>query len=127
MIPAGRAIHLGAVQVMRPQAQPTSGIPATLRLDVLRLRLTPAHGLFYGPAVAATNTSVDGPAVPMGRAFLNPNAGWLGATNSTTRFVQPGDTYDMFNTAEDAQRSLGVVDDTCEALVSATLNVAGAT
>lgn len=128
LIPAGRAIPLGAIHVLRPQPQPASGIPDTLRLDVLRLRFTPARGLCYGPPVAATNDSVDGPAVPVGRAFLNPNAGWLDATSNTTSIVQPGDTYDMFDTDDNGvRRSLGVVDDTCEALVSATLTVAGTT
>ena len=55
MIPAGRFISLGQVQVLRPRTQPAnepwSGI---VRVDVVRLRLTPGRGRIYGPPAAVT-------------------------------------------------------------------------
>src|ERR1700676_7837 len=51
MIPPDRQIPLGSIQVIRPRANPqgTTGWPASLDLDVIRLRFTPARGEFYGP------------------------------------------------------------------------------
>jgi hypothetical protein len=128
MIPAGRIIPLGRIQVLRPQRQPAADVvPAEVRLDVLRLRYTPAAGLFYGPPPAATRDPVDGPAVPQERAFLNPDAGWMNATFAQTRIVNPGDTYDMFDSGQNAGGvSLGVVDDTCELAIIAAATIGGA-
>jgi hypothetical protein len=132
MIPPGRHIPLGSVQVLRPQPQPAADVvPADVRLDVLRLRYTPAQGLFYGPPPAAGALPPDGPAVPAERAFLNPDAGWMNAAFVTddgtpqTSVITPPDTYDMFP-GNDQGVSLGVVDDTCELVIGATMTLAGA-
>ncbi|MDT5232696.1 MAG: hypothetical protein QOI39_3196, partial [Mycobacterium sp.] len=131
MIPRDRHIPLGRVQVMRPQPQPAADVvPAEVRLDVLRLRYTPAQGLFYGPPQAATAQPADGPAVAAQRAFLNPNAGWMNASFARNGVVQtavviPPDTYDMVR-RDNRGVSLGVVDDTCELVIAATATINGA-
>lgn len=116
MIPQGRSIPLGQLQVLRSAVHPVGQPwPDTLRLDTIRVRFTPARGRFYGPPVAAT---VAPPAVVPARAFLDPDAGWLGASRSNR--VIPGDTVDE----QSNQTSLGVVDDTCDARVTAELTLA---
>lgn len=129
MIPAGRHIPLGSVQVLRPQAQPAQHpFPDAVSLDVVRLRFTPAAGWCYGPP-AASQTSP--PAVDPERAFLNPDAGWFGAPRSS--IVDPVDTADVQDGPPPqptnvgarrpaADRSLGVVDDTCDAVIAASLH-----
>lgn len=126
MIPTGRSIPLGSVQLLRSRPQPSSETwSAFVNVETIRFRYTPATGLFYGPPDAAQIVQQNGrpaPAVRPENAFLNPNAGWRGA--STVDLVVPGDTYDVINqlrgpTPETRQRpgfgpSLGVIDDTCE-------------
>lgn len=118
MIPTGRSIPLGRVQVLRPAVQPTNQPWSdVVRVDVIRIRFTPARGRMYGPPGAAR---VSPPAVSASRAFLNPAAGWEGAARGST--VQPADTVDE----NPVGTSLGVVDDTCDARVVAELMLAGA-
>jgi hypothetical protein len=125
MIPAGRSIPLGSVQILRsipqPKGEPWSG---EVNVETLRFRYTPGPGLFYGPPEAAQvepQSGRDTPAVRPENAFLDPAAGWRGA--STREFVEPGDTYDVINELQSPDPnlpspgfgpSLGVVDDTCE-------------
>lgn len=117
MIPPTRSIPLGQVQVLRPVAQPADQPWSdTVRVDVVRLRFTPARGRFYGPPGAA---GVQPPAVPPERAFLNAAAGWEGAARSDR--VVPADTVDESSPGV----SLGVVDDTCDARVVTELALAG--
>ncbi|MGH8886004.1 MAG: hypothetical protein ACRDYX_12680 [Egibacteraceae bacterium] len=117
MIPPGRFIPLGQVQVLRPVPQPADQPwSAAVRIDVVRLRFTPARGRFYGPPDAA---QVSPPAVSPAQAFLNPDAGWQGAPRSDR--VVPSDTVDESPPGS----SLGVIDDTCDARVSAELVLAG--
>jgi hypothetical protein len=117
MIPAGRSIPLGQVQVLRPRPQPgNEPWSADVRVDVVRLRVTPGRGRVYGPPAAVT---AQPPAVPPDRAFLDPAAGWAGAPRGAR--VAPADTVDE---APDG-RSLGVVDDTCDLTVTAVLEVGG--
>jgi hypothetical protein len=124
MIPAGRSIPLGSVQILRSIVQPSGEAwSSAVNVETLRFRYTPARGLFYGPpeaAQAVPQNARPAPAVRPENAFLNPGAGWRGA--STSQLVQPGDTYDVINqrqnpVADDPPGfgpSLGVVDDTCE-------------
>jgi hypothetical protein len=122
MIPGGRNIPLGRLQVMRPAPQPAAPPwPDEVRIDVVRVRFTPARGRFYGPPDAAEPVGGAAfPAVPADRAFLDPGAGWFGAARGDR--TQPADTFD-----ERADgRSLGVVDDTCDARLDAELRLAGA-
>ena len=101
-------------------AQPASPRwPADVRIDVVRVRFTPARGRFYGPPAAAQVVpGAPAPAVPNDRAFLDPQAGWFNAPRSDR--TVPADTVD-----ETAQgRSLGVVDDTCDARLVVELALA---
>jgi hypothetical protein len=122
MIPIGRHIPLGAVQMLRSSPQPADEPwSKDVNVEVIRFRFTPAAGLFYGPpdaALAAPQAGRPAPAVRQENAFLNRDAGWRGARPVV--FVQPGDTYDVLDNRpmppDDTRPppSLGVVDDTCE-------------
>jgi hypothetical protein len=120
MIPRGRNVPLGRLQVLRPVPQPASPRwPDGVRIDVVRVRFTPARGRFYGPPAAAQVVAgALAPAVPADRAFLDPQAGWFNAPTSNR--AVPADTVDV--TANDL--SLGVVDDTCDARLVAELALA---
>ena len=127
MIPPGRQIPLGSIQVLKSMP-PTSGAPpwaGIVDTSVLRFRVTPAPGLFYGPPRAARPTSESAvPAVEMANAFLDADAGWFGQSGDGGGFVEPADTYDMVrpeSSREPTPPSLGVVDDTCEIRVEVTL------
>jgi hypothetical protein len=125
MIPDGRPIPLGSVQIMRPAAQPatpTAWSEAGIRRDVIRFRFTPARGEFYGPRAASQTTP---PAVmPVSHDYLRGGAGWLRSPRDARprplRVVVPEDTID-----ETQNGSLGVVDDTCEARLEITLTLPG--
>jgi hypothetical protein len=126
MIPRGRHIPLGTVQVLRSTPQPTNQAWSNaVRVDTIRFRYTPARGAFYGPPEAASPQPALGrpaPAVPSANAFLDPGAGWRGA--STGNLVQPSDTYDLIDqTGDTTGPSLGVVDDTCEVHFDVALDV----
>lgn len=126
MIPPNRSIALGSVQVMRPTAQPaapTAWSDEGIRLDVIRFRFTPARGGFYGPPAAGQTTP---PAVTPGtHDFLRAGAGWFGSSRDARPeplgVVVPPDTIDE----DDDERSLGVVDDTCEARIEVALSLPG--
>lgn len=121
MIPRNHTISLGSVQIIRSRPNPP-GMTNEVDLDVIRLRFTPARGQFYGPPQAAETTrSRPFPAVGQANAFLDPKAGWFGAVDETV--VEPSDTYDGAETR--GARSLGVVDDTCEARIEVRLRLAG--
>ena len=125
MIPAGRSIPLGSVQVLRTRPnQPGEAFSGKVNLEVIRLRFTPGRGRFFGPPQAAQATTQQPfPAVIAANAFLDPDAGWFGAR--TQPFVVPGDTYDVRNRAQTTGASLGVVDDTCEARIEVLLALPG--
>ncbi|MBR0755539.1 hypothetical protein JQ604_25445 [Bradyrhizobium jicamae] len=124
MIPVGRSIPLGSIQILRSVPQPgNEPWSDSVNVETLRFRYMPATGLFYGPPEAAQALPQNGrpaPAVRPENAFLNRNAGWRGT--STNDLVEPGDTYDVINQRQSPVQgqpagrgpSLGVVDDTCE-------------
>jgi hypothetical protein len=129
MIPLGRSIPLGSIQVMRSRTQP-HGSGASweddVNVEIVRFRFTPGRGRFYGPPEAARETSDHGAAVEEVNAFLDPAAGWFGQRTEAT--VEPPDTYDMLNSDAPPNQeppSLGVVDDTCEARIEVTLTLPG--
>jgi hypothetical protein len=125
MIPQGRSIPLGAVQVIRARPNPATpqGWPDGIDLDVIRLRFTPGRGRFYGPREAANPTSDNPvPAVTPENAFLDSGAGWFSSPGQGGGFVEPSDTFDFRADGN----SLGVVDDTCEARIDVELKLAGA-
>jgi hypothetical protein len=120
MIPEGRTIPLGNVQIMRSSPQPKdSGAPweDEVNVEVIRFRFTPGRGRFYGPPEAARLAAVD-----EANAFLDPAAGWFNKTSLNV--IEPSDTYDVIPSDSGAP-SLGVVDDTCEARVTVSLALPG--
>ena len=122
MIPPGRSIPLGNVQIMRSREQPKRGTTPwadAVNVEIIRFRFTPARGDFYGPPQAAEKGNRNDPAVERVNAFLNPDAGWFGQETKDT--VEPGDTYDAVT--ENSAVSLGVVDDTCEAHITVALTL----
>ena len=127
MIPKGRNIPLGSVQIMRSRPNPPNAdFRGEVDVEILRLRFTPGRGRFYGPPAAATAPRQPPfPAVDANNAFLEPRAGWAGARMpaSLRDVIQPGDTYDGAEQGSGNQigPALGVVDDTCEARIEVTL------
>jgi hypothetical protein len=125
MIPPGREIPLGSIQMMLPKPQPTTATlwtEAGIRSDVIRFRFKPARGEFYGPRAASQTTP---PAVTPGtHDFLRAGAGWLNSfpdgRPNALRVMVPADTVDFRG-----DRSLGVVDDTCEARLDVFLELPG--
>ncbi|MFJ5774403.1 hypothetical protein [Streptomyces sp. NPDC093094] len=112
LVPDGRSVPLGSVQVPVPNAV----------LPELRLRFTPAAGAVYGPVGLPQPPAPQGQPpryrVPQDRLFLNPDAEWC-------RFELPGDDPrtvpgGLFAGAE-AEQSVGLVDDVCDGLVTVTL------
>jgi hypothetical protein len=128
MIPAGKAIPLGSVQVMRSRSQSRSNHRRAhwqdvVNVEVIRFRFTPAYGHFYGPPEAARKTEHRRSAVDKANAFLDPKAGWY--RRRTKETVAPDDTYDTLVDSDGSGPSLGVVDDTCEVRVTITLALPG--
>ncbi|MGR4878472.1 hypothetical protein ACIPUC_03420 [Streptomyces sp. LARHCF249] len=105
LVPAGRSLPLGSVQVPVPNAA----------LPELRLRFTPGTGAVYGPADLPAGGRYR---VPQERRILNPDAEWCG-------FELPADDVrtapqGLFAGAE-SRESVGLVDDVCDGLVSVSL------
>jgi len=127
MIPDGRNIPLGSIQIMRSRKQPRdSGAEwkHAVNVEVIRFRFTPGRGHFYGPPEAARQAGRNhGIAVEKVNAFLDPDAGWF--DHRPHQNIVPVDTYDALRVQEDTGASLGVVDDTCEARVTVTLALPG--
>jgi hypothetical protein len=121
------SIPLGSVQVLRSRPQvPANSTPwaSLINTEIIRLRFTPGQGLFYGPPQATEPTNESPiPAVDKGNDILDPKAGWYNQLGDVNPFVEPGDTFD--ETASGSRRSLGVVDDTCEARIEVTLTLRG--
>ena len=132
MIPLERSIPLGGIQILRPMPIPETRPEWAGIVDptVLRFRVTPARGLFYGPPRAARSTvESEVAAVDPANAFLNPDAGWFDQAVNAAGFVQPADTYDMVrpeSAVEPTPPSLGVIDDTCEIRIVVELTLPGA-
>ncbi|MET9731054.1 hypothetical protein ABZZ79_10430 [Streptomyces sp. NPDC006458] len=105
LVPAGRSVPLGSVQLPAPNP----------RLPELRLRFTPAAGFVYGPSDLPSDGNYQ---VPQERRFLNPDARWSDwqLTGEDPRTVPGG----LFAGAERG-RSVGLVDDVCDGLVTVSL------
>ncbi|MFI8104442.1 hypothetical protein [Streptomyces sp. NPDC086023] len=108
LVPAGRSVPLGAVQVPAPDAA----------LPELRLRFTPGAGVVYGPE-GLPQPPNGRYRVPPERLFLNRNAEWPKFRMNSTdpRTVPRG----LFAGAENSGQSVGLVDDVCDGLVTVTL------
>jgi hypothetical protein len=125
MIPKGRTIPMASVQILRSGPNSVAAAFKDVDLEIIRLRFTPGRGRFYGPPQAARPTAaLPFPAVDSANAFLDPAAGWFNAP--MTNVVQPSDTYDGAERRDGRGRSLGVVDDTCEARIEASLTLRNA-
>ena len=130
LVSEDRPIPLGSFQVVRPSGGREMGVD----LGLLRVRFTPAKGQVYGPPSAASAQAPGTRRVhvivkPENR-ILNPNASWLKYNADYTKFVnpEPSDTFDGADVDPDVflnNVSWGVVDDTCDALIEATLVVSG--
>ena len=120
----GKRLPLGHVQYVKPNA----GFPE------IRLRYTPAAGLVYG-AQTTRNTAAD--AEEPDPILLNdeqivydPDKGWVGFTDGNTLAplqTEPGAIYAGWSDAQGNQISWGYLDDECDGIVSARLDVQGKT
>ena len=115
----------GPAQPVRSARRPHVPGRREINLEVIRIRFTPAAGLFYGPPAAARPTNESPvPAVREDLAFLNPiwpagsgsRAPAIPRLNRATRSTKPHPGSGI---------SLGVVDDTCEARIDVTLQLPG--
>jgi hypothetical protein len=134
-----RPIQLGSVQVIRP-TEASSAFPDT-DLSVLRLRFVPAKGKVfgtpastYGPTSPVPQGIWNAPQSEYGRIheivvppnrILNDNTPWSEYIMLTGLYEdpQPEDGYDGADVGNWTSR--GVVDDTCDAVIEATLVVGG--
>ncbi len=137
LVPRERPIPLGSFQVLRPVPRVALGID----LSIIRVRFTPAKGEVYGPP-----TAISGPASPLppGEALPGPTLGGrmhqivppanriLNEGTPWSSYVmdaddqqdpQPSDSYDGANVGDNV--SWGVVDDTCDGVIGASLVVDG--
>ena len=124
LVPAETPIPLGSFQVIRPAMSVAMGVD----LSVLRVRFTPARGEVYGPPGATSATDPDTgrshPLVPKPHQILNPKASWMQYTsNDRSDSPEPSDTYDGADDSDRRNRSLGVVDDTCDVLLRAEVTI----
>ena len=121
MIPRGRRIAMGFVQILQTRPQPKrTGWANAVNVEIFRFRFTPARGHIYGVPGTARPQPTPGrrgrvAPVEAGYDFLNRAAGWAGAPVLDAPDA-PDDTYDGADVLADPapNPSLGVVDDTCE-------------
>ncbi|MFC5148779.1 hypothetical protein [Streptomyces aureoversilis] len=113
LVPPGRNLPLGSVQVPVPNAA----------LPELQLRFTPGTGAVYGPQDLEDRADGTDYALPPERLILDPDAEWCGFplqnTGDDPRTV-PGGLFAGAELAE-VQESLGLVDDVCDGIVTVTL------
>jgi hypothetical protein len=136
LVLADKPIPLGDFQVIRPIKVTEMGVD----LSVLRVRFTPAKGEVYG-----TPKTITGPASPLppgdalpavterGRIheivpeknrILNPNTSWSTYIMEVSPLdPQPCDSYDGANVGN--SQSWGVVDDSCDGVIEASLIING--
>lgn len=129
-------IPLGHFQVIKPIPR----VALNVRLDVLRVRFTPARGEVYGPPIAVAGPASPLPPglalpgvtlggrlheiVPEANRFLNPYTPWSRyIMNERGDDPQPSDSYDGTNVG--LNRSWGVVDDTCDGIIEAQVVIKG--
>lgn len=143
LVPDTNPVPLGFVQVIKPiRAVPAPDeagaadplvVPSVKQMGVdmgvLRIRFTPAAGEVYGPPSTSTapapGTNRIHEMVKKENRFLNPRASWNTYDGDYTRFnnPEPSDTYD--GASVDRGVSWGVVDDTCDAVIEASLVIHG--
>jgi hypothetical protein len=121
LVGATAPIPLGRFRVIRPVLGNEMGV----NLSVCRVRFTPARGEVYGPPGATEAPAPDTERMrlivkPVNR-ILNPRASWTRYDADYSKFdnPEPSDTYDGADI--DANGAWGVVDDTCDATIEASL------
>jgi hypothetical protein len=125
LVLAERPILLGHVQIIRPAR---TGIARLgIALDTIRIRFTPGTGQVYGPPAAVEGETDDSRAkhmiVPPQNRILNPQAAWAtyDFDDPPVTECQPVDTYDGASDIDRGNLSWGVVDDTCDVIITAEL------
>jgi len=130
LVMASAPIPLGRLQAIRPYPGNELGVD----LDVIRIRFTPGAGEVFGPPSATAAPDPDAPAgslrqyeiVPERNRILNGAASWakFRPTNDLEQ-PEPADTFDgvLDTPAGIAGQSWGVVDDTCDVVIEATVEV----
>lgn len=136
-------IPLGSVRVVRPVQGTDEPVPGEMvDRSLLRLRFTPPKGEVYGPPDAAFGPATlavpgyknDPPKseygriheiVPAQNRILNPDTPWSKwiMMSGLSDDPEPHDSYDGARVGND--QSWGVVDDTCDGTIEATLAVRG--
>lgn len=120
-----RPLWLGAFQVIRPVRRKNR---FDVSLDTIRVRFTPGRGAVYGPPFA-----IEGQAngsrhrhliAPPENRILNPQASWCSfdVNRLPFPFVEPADAYDGTNDLDRGGTCWGVVDDTCDAVITASFS-----
>jgi hypothetical protein len=120
LVDPARPIPLGSFRVIRPVAGQVNAVD----LDILRVRFIPAAGEVYGPPTAVTGRdNCKGPyeIVRPANRILNAAASWVTYRRGMPTDPQPADTYDGADQGEN--QSLGVVDDTCDGIITASLAI----
>jgi hypothetical protein len=130
LVLASAPILLGRVQAVRPYPGNELGVD----LDVIRIRFTPGAGEVFGPPSATVAADPDAPAgslrqygiVPEHNRILNGEASWakFRPTNDMEQ-PEPADTFDgVLDTPTGiGGQSWGVVDDTCDVVIEAIVEV----
>jgi hypothetical protein len=118
-------IRLGSFQIIRPGEPGQERLK--VKLDTIRIRFTPAKGEVYGPPFATEGQTNDSRArhviVPAQNRILNPDASWpkYNPSPGAQSPPQPANTYDGESDLDRAPSSWGIVDDTCEVVITAQL------
>ena len=124
LVSRDRPIWLGAFQVIRPARRENR---YDICVDTIRVRFTPGRGTVYGPPFAIKGQTIEsrGPhtVVPTGNRILNPDASWCkyDIDVDPSAFMSPDDVYDGNEDLDRSNRGFGVVDDTCDAIITASL------
>lgn len=120
ILPTGINILLGSFQLTK----------STDKFPGLRLRFTPGKGDTYGPEDLNDKPSGSSFGLPEERRKLNPSAKWCNylVGNDDQRNVPPflyaRETYDQMLARQVRtfpERSLGIIDDTCDGIISCTI------
>lgn len=124
LVSQDRPIWLGAFQAIRPVRRKAK---YEVGLDTVRVRFTPGRGAVYGPPSAVEGQSSTSRGryeiVPEENRILNPQAAWCSYNSDTAVWPSPvpAGTYDGESDLDRDNAGWGVVDDTCDAIVTATL------
>jgi hypothetical protein len=120
-----RPIWLGAFQVMRPVRRKNKYKVST---DTIRVRFTPGRGAVYGPPSAVRGQVVGSRSVheivPEENRILNPESSWCQYNFNRPSYPPPlpPDVYEGDLDLDIGNDSFGVVDDTCDALITASFS-----